>query len=423
MSTSTRTAAARTAPNKLWNWGFIMLIVVNLTQSLGTFMAINIIPLYARGLGAPASMIGFITGAFAVTALAVRPFSGPAFDSFSKKWLFFIATVLCFVATFGYAFTSSVIVLILLRFVNGVGVGCCGPLGMALASEQIPEGRMSSGIGFFTIATAISQAFGPALGIELSQRWGYAPAFLTASAFIAVGALLLALFVHDAPDAPRLPYKIALNRIFARQAVVPAVVLGLLSMSFACTNSFMAIYGGLRQVGGIGLYFTVYALCLLVTRPLFGHLSDKYGTTKVAVPAMCCFAASFIIVSRSSSLAGFVAAALVAGCGFGATTPLMQSLMFKCVPHTYRGAGSNTTYTGQDAGQLLGPFLAGVVIDALVPVTGSEVAAYSTMWLVMLIPIVAGIVVYLACQPLIKRTQAETAAAEAAARQTAEQKG
>ena len=36
---------------------------------------------------------------------------------------------------------------------------------------------------------------------------------------------------------------------------------------------------------------------------------------------------------------------------------------------------------------LIGPAMAGFSIEALVPVVGGEVAAYSHMWLVMLVPL------------------------------------
>ncbi|MBR2834802.1 MAG: hypothetical protein IKE43_03695 [Coriobacteriales bacterium] len=59
-------------------------------NSFGQATAGTVLPLFARDLGATTSVIGFVAGAFAITALAIRPFAGPAFDSFSKNdcsWL------------------------------------------------------------------------------------------------------------------------------------------------------------------------------------------------------------------------------------------------------------------------------------------------------------------------------------------------
>ena len=65
------------------------------------------------------------------------------------------------------------------------------------------------------------------------------------------------------------------------------------------------------------------------------------------------------------------------------------------VPQQRAGAASNTTYVGLDLGNLLGPSLAGILVDFLAPVSGNELAAYSDMWLALIVPIVAGLVFYL----------------------------
>lgn len=379
----------------IWTAAFIALVVVNLSSTMGQFTAMTVIPLYARELGAAASIIGFIGGCFGITALAIRPFAGPAFDSFSKRKILILAYVVATVATLGYAVAQSVPMLIASRLLHGIGGGCIGPLSMALVSEALPRERLSSGIGYYSIATAVSQAFGPAFGIELSRIVGYQITFVVASVLMGLGAVFMVIFVKEPKNPQRPPYQIRLNRIFAKQAIVPAIIVGLLSVSISCTGSFMAIYGGLRGVDQIGLYFTVYAICLLFTRPLFGRLSDKYGTGKVLLPAMVLFVASYVLVSQATNLPMFLAASVIAGGGFGAALPLINALVFKIVPREFRGAGSNTSYTGMDVGMLIGPYAGGLVIEALIPVLGSEVAAYSTMWIVMTIPIIIGIVFFI----------------------------
>ena len=73
------------------------------------------------------------------------------------------------------------------------------------------------------------------------------------------------------------------------------------------------------------------------------------------------------------------------------------------VPQQRAGAASNTTYVGLDLGNLLGPSLAGMLVDFLAPVSGSELAAYSDMWLALIVPIVAGLVFYLSQLKKIRR--------------------
>ena len=73
--------------NSIWNRTFIAVFIANCFQNLGQHMMNSLVPKYANSLGAASWLVGFVSSMFAVTALAIRPFSSPASDSFSKKKL------------------------------------------------------------------------------------------------------------------------------------------------------------------------------------------------------------------------------------------------------------------------------------------------------------------------------------------------
>ena len=379
----------------IWSPAFAALLCMSFLMAMGQMTASTVLPLYMRDLGAATSVVGFVSGAFAVTAILVRPFVGPAFDSFSKKRLLLVAMALICVAMASYAVARSVPAVIAGRLVHGVGMGCTGPLGMAMVSEMLPRERMSSGIGIYTLAQASAQAVGPAFGIWLSGSMGFSATFTVTTCCMVGAFAVVALFVHDVDPVPRPPYRLSLSRAFDKSAIPLAAVIMLLVTAFACVGSFNAIYGGLRGVQGIGLYFTVYAGCLLITRPLFGRLADRLGTTALVVPGCLCFAAPFVLLSRAQTLPGFLLAAAVGACGFGVVTPLLQSEVFRRVGEERRGSAANTNDLGMDLGQLLGPWLGGHAVEAFEAAGTPEVDAYAHLWLVMLLPIAAGLAVYL----------------------------
>ena len=78
----------------IWNPVFISVFIANICQQMGQQMMNTLIPKFADSLGAPAALVGFVSSSFAITALVIRPFSGPAFDSFSKRRLL-LAAQLC----------------------------------------------------------------------------------------------------------------------------------------------------------------------------------------------------------------------------------------------------------------------------------------------------------------------------------------
>ena len=378
----------------MWSASFILLLCVNFFQSMGTQFAGTALPLYARDLGGDATMVGLVVSAFAITALAIRPFSGPAFDSFQKKRLYFLAYSLNTISMFLYAFADTTELLFAVRLLHGIGIGTAAPLGMALVSRVVPASRLSSGVSFYMLAFSVAQSVGPAFAVWLAGTFGYFPTFISAGCMLTVALCIIPL-VKIAPETNLPPYKIKLDRIFAKQVFVPTGIICLISCAFSCTASFLVIYGTLVGVADIGFYFTVYAVCLLVTRPLFGRLSDQHGAKVILIPAFIAFGISYVIISQATTLPMFLLAAVIGSCGFGICNPLLQALALRMVPADHTGAGTNTTYTGLDVGNLLGPALAGVLVDLFIPLAGSEATAYSWMWLCMVIPIALGLVMYL----------------------------
>lgn len=371
---------------------FVVLVFVNLAQSMGQQMMVAVVPLYAYDLGASASLVGAVVGAFAITALAVRPFAGPAFDSFSKKKMLCASFAVMAAATFFYGLSNSVVLLLLARLFHGIGIGFAGPLALSLVTESVPVAHLASGVSIYMVAQAVAQAIGPAIGIWLSRAIGYQDTFFLAAAYLALAGMLVVGVKEQ--DKTRLPYRIRLGRIFAKGAVGPSAVQCLLAMAFSCTGAYVAIFGELRNVADIGLYFTVYAVCLLLTRPLYGRLADRLGITVVLVPGIAFFALSFMLISGANTLSDFLIAAAVAACGYGACSPLIQAVAISAAPDDLRGAASNTSYAGLDIGTMSGPMIGGAAVESLVPVLGGEAQAYAAMWLVMMIPIALALLLF-----------------------------
>lgn len=377
----------------IWSAPYVALMATNFFQSMAAFMTNTTLPVYLDALGAATSVVGIVIGAFAITALLVRPFAGPAFDSFSRKRMLLGAQALIGISLVGYGVVGSIPALFCVRLLHGIGIGCAGPLGMSLVSEFLPVSKLASGISIYALAQSFAQVIGPAVGLWLVEGVGFSNAYFLAAASVLV-AMVGVFFVKE-PERERLPYRFAPDRMFAREAVPKACVLSLLAIAFSGVTSYLVLYGNLLGIEGMGTYFVVYALCLVATRPLFGKLADRFGAPPVLLVGCVFFAVSYVMLWQVRDFAGLMAVAVVGSAGFGACAPLIQSMALGSVPPERRGAASNTAFTGLDLGMLIGPATAGFAIEALVPVAGGVVEAYSAMWLVMLAPLAVAFAVIL----------------------------
>lgn len=376
-----------------WSLPYVILLVANLFQSMSSMMAGTTIPLFADDLGAGPSLVGIIVGAFAFTALLSRPIAGPAFDAFSRKWLLVGAQGIIALSFLGFSLCSSPQAMLAVRLVHGIGIGSAAPLAMSLVSEFIPATRLASGISIYTLAQSLAQVIGPALGLWLIDAVGFRATYRIAAAVLALSVASVLAVVEEPRE--RLPYKLRLGRIFAREAADKAMVLALLYMSFGAANSYLVLYCTRLSIGSVGVYFTVYALILLVSRPAYGRLADAIGSERALVPGLVFFVASYVVLANIDSFAGLMVVAVLGAIGVGASMPLLQALAMGSVPVERRGAASNTTYTGLDVGTLIGPVLAGFIIEAATARGASELGAYSLMWYAMVLPALAAFAVIL----------------------------
>lgn len=359
-------------------------MTVNLFQSTAAFMTNTTLPVYATALGASTSMVGIIVSSFSVSAILIRPFAGPAFDSFSRKKLLLASQAVICACLFLYGIVNSIPALIAVRLVHGIGIGCGGPLAMSLVSEFLPKSKFASGISIYALAQSFAQVIGPAVGLYLMDAIGFSFAYFTAGCSLIIAIIGVTLVKE--PYRERLPYQLKFDRMFAPQAIGKGLALMLLAISFSCTASYVVLYGYSRGVQDMGVFFVVYALCLVVTRPLFGKLADKFGSPRILVLGVICFAISYYMLSIADSMPGFIIAAIISSAGFGCCAPLLQSMALASVPESRRGAASNTAFTGLDLGMLFGPVIGGTLVEQLT-LSGIELSgAYSEMWLIMLIP-------------------------------------
>lgn len=378
----------------IWNITFIILMMISFFQTMGQMMMNVLIPLYVYDIGAPAQIVGMTVGAFAISAILVRPFIGPAFDAFNKKMIFIISLLVIAVSTFLYSVATTVTAIFVIRLLHGAGLATSAALAQAMAADALPMQKMNSGISIFGLALAISQAIGPLVGLALLDFVGFQRAFRI-SALVIIGGIILACVIKEPGNHARKPYQFKLDRMFSKGAVTPALLIALLSMPFSCINAFIVIYGNLLGIEGMGAYFAVYAGCLLATRPLFGSLSDKHGVQRIIPIGLCFFVASILVLTFASSLPVFLLAAVIGACGYGAVIPLLQSLGFLCSPYDARGAASNTTFLGLDAGNLMGPTIGGMIVSLFIVSGASEAQSYNGMLFVLIIPVLIAFIVFL----------------------------
>jgi len=391
---SSETSAVQTGKEPIWTPSFRNLFIISALLNFGQFMMSTLVPKFAEHLGASAAIIGTVSGMFAVTALAVRPFVGPSAGYFRKNRLLAAAACIILLAFVCYAAAGSISMVMAGRLLHGIGMGLLAPVSLAMAGDVLPSRRLATGIGIFSLGQAGATAIGPTVGLELVQAFGYSATFWIGSVLMGIVVVLAWRLTSDKP-ARGARFQLSLNRMVASEVLIPTVILFFLAGAHACIQAFILIYGGVNGVDEIGLFFTTYAVCLLISRPLVGKIADTYGMNKVLLPGILLFAVSMIVISYSRTLPMFLIAGGISSFGYGVCLPSIQTLSIRLVASYRRAVASNTNYVGIDAGYLIAPAIAGLIVSYVQRHGGDEPTAYAFMFRLMSIPIVIAFIVYL----------------------------
>ena len=361
------------AQQTIWTKGFISIFFTSLALNMGIYMCDAMLSLYADSLGASVSAIGMLMSFFAVSSIAFRFVSAPVMDTYNRKYVVVFASLVLSAAFFGYSISNNVALLLGFRLLQGCGMAFGNACCLAIVADMLPKEKYSSGIGYYSLSQVISQASGPTIGLFLIGRVGYPITFVAIACILLAAAILATRIKIGFSRTKKL--KLSLNNIVAKEALLPAMLMFLVGAGVSSLMSFLILFARTKGVvSNIGLFFTVNAVTMLVTRPLIGKLTDRFGFVKVIVPSLLCCFATFYIVSFSASLWGFLLAAFISAFGIGACQPALQSPTMKSVTNERRGVASSTNFIGLDLGALAGPAIAGAAVQVL---------GYIPMWHIM----------------------------------------
>ncbi|MEE9158544.1 MAG: MFS transporter, partial [Gammaproteobacteria bacterium] len=279
-------------------------------------------PIYIERLGGSNVMAGLFWGSFTTASTGVRPVAGRLLDFFSRRTVFLVGLPIMILSVLSYRWTSSMTVLLVLGFTQGLGFGSTNTAAGTIAADLIPKPRLGEGMGFFALAATTAMALGPVTGLFIITRLSFSTLFYVSAAtsccaFVLGYLIRYRSFHRQDPDRMRDPVSNEPRRmsVFELRAVGPSLVMFFTNTVFGAVVTFIALYALEEGITNIGPFFTVYAVALALTRPLSGIVSDRLGTDVVVVPGLVLVAASMVLLSYANTLSIFLGAGIIFGLG------------------------------------------------------------------------------------------------------------
>lgn len=343
--------------NSMWNRNFILVFLCNLLIAFSFHILTPTLPKYVVAMGGSVEMAGLVATAFTVTSVITRPFAGYYIGIKSRKKILMVSVSIIATAILGYMFSPSVATMMAFRLLHGIGWGMATTATSTVLVASILEEQIGRAIGLYGICSSLASVFAPNLGLQLSDSIGYFYMFLVAFV-LAAGGCLLGLLIKESDlraskEKPAEKINL-LNRLFAKETTVPALITLSVGAGMAVITNFIALYADSLRVENIGYFFTVAGAVMLFTRPLFGRLSDSRYNRTIVLVALGGFSLVFLTLGLARTLPTFLLGAALYGTFYGALGPMMQSWCVRSVDVSKSGMANSAYYTALDIGNAIG---------------------------------------------------------------------
>jgi MFS family permease len=334
----------------------------------GVFLAHHVtrplIPLYLITFGASSTVIGAVMAVFTVTATAMRIPIGLYIDKIGRKPFLLYGIVFFAVGKLGYLWAPSILLMLPFRVLHGLGWSGCTTAVSTISADIVPPARRGELMGYAGMASSLASALGPVLGFALYHRYQFTGVFLGAGAVLIL-SFLFALPVSE-PQRPQSTPKKSdrmLDNIMMKESIDPAIGVAFLSFGHGGILTFLPIHA--LQIGLVnpGIWFGVYALCILLSRPIAGPISDKVSRQAVITPGLMLNIAGILLLAFSTSSNGLIAAAIIGGFGTGAAQPALMTLAVDQSSAERRGQSLAQFQFFYDLGIGIGSLTLGALLD------------------------------------------------------------
>ncbi|BCE06857.1 MFS transporter [Bacillus paralicheniformis] len=346
---------------KIWSLSFVFVTFANAFLFMVFEMLLPTLPLFVTAIGGGAKQVGYVTGIFMISAIAVRPFAGALALRFNKKYLLILGLVISAFSTGAYYLASDVTALLLIRLIHGAGFGLATTYFATIAAEIIPKERRGEGIGYFGVGETIAVSVGPMIGIAALELYDFQRLFLGGMSVLLL-AVLMAVFVRRQPETTGTGGKgTAKLKVLEKRVLFPSILILFVGIAASGIMSFFSLYAIEKGFHSVGMFFFLIAGASFFIRLISGRTFDRYGAAAILIPASLFSIAGLSILYFAQTNAMFFTAAICYGFGFGSIFPAIQTWCINLVEEHEHEDAMGTFFNFFDMGIGGGSLLLGLV--------------------------------------------------------------
>lgn len=389
----------------LFSKNFLIVLIMACCNQFAQMCVRTPINQFGRELGIAASLLGLIATLQGAWKLLFRPFWGVIIDKISKKAGLTIALSVNLCTYLVYAYTNSVPMFVIGRFMQGVGFAVASTSVTTAVGQAVDRRALGTAMGFYNTLPKFMQVIAPTISMALYKNYGARYSFLTAAGCILCGIIIAQFLTFDnvAPkpvktDEPKEKTRKKLGDIISIKGLLFFPMMLAADFQTGVLDLIIVVYAtalGIPEAGA--LFFSVQQLVTVCLAVPFGLIQDKFGGKAAVLFSYLCRAAGAILIAVNPTYICFIIAGALCGTHKPAGV-VLQTEAIKLQPRKRMGIAISTHLLMADFAVMIGSSVGGLLVDH---------AGYSVCFGVCGALMIGGAVLYLIMQPIIQKAVQE----------------
>lgn len=357
--------ARRDPSQRILSREFVLLWLVQFLASLQFYLLTTIAAVYAMDqLGAGETAAGLTTSAFTIGAVITRLLVGKYMELIGRRRVLVVSTAAVVLISAAYLPPMGLGGLLAVRFLNGAAFAALTTIAPAAVQAVIPHRRRAEATGYYGLAITLATALGPLLGLALSSTVGYTMLFGVVTGVSAVALLLVLVLrvpeIELSSQQRAAARRWTLSSVLELDSLPVSGVMVFVGIAYSTILSFLNAYAiELGLLTAASVFFIVYAVAILLSRPFLGRLQDRRGDNAVIMPALLLFAVTLTLLALTTSPWMLLAVGALLGLSYGAVLSAAQTAAVQRADLSRVGLTTSTFFLCLDAGITVGPILLG----------------------------------------------------------------
>jgi predicted MFS family arabinose efflux permease len=362
MSTLTQAQPGAAPPARLLSVPLAVTFLAEFTSLTSFLLLLSVMPMLAAAAGTGSSGAGLITGSLLLGTVAAEVAAAAAIRRFGYRTVLAAGAVLLGAPALAMLVREPQAVMVSVSVVRGFGFGLCGVVTGALTAKLLPPERRGEGLGLLGIVAGVPAIVALPAGIWLAGHHlaAAAAAMAAAVALLPLAAIRWLPGGREArntarsgrPRAARSP-----GRSAATTALRLPLIFAAATIAAGVLDSFLPLAKGIpSNLASAALL--VQAVTATLSRWQAGKRGDRYGHTRLLIPALAVAALGMATMIALGSPVMIFAGMVLFGTGFGVIENATFALLIGQLPEAKASALWNLAY---DAGYGAGPAVFGLI--------------------------------------------------------------